>query len=111
VGFDLHGRPLLAPPPLLELVDWPPCPLELALHQYWSVHYKFSNPQKKITNIEKENHLPFSPNNTKTTIYYRKSSTECTKIITNSSPLLSLSTGYTKLQRRNDGEGSLGCQG
>jgi len=33
VGFDLHGRPLLAPAPPLELVDWPPCPLELDLHQ------------------------------------------------------------------------------
>ena len=33
MGFDLHGRPLFVPLSLLDLVDWPPCPLELDLHQ------------------------------------------------------------------------------
>ena len=33
MGFDLHGRPPFVPVPLLDLVDWPPCPLELDLHQ------------------------------------------------------------------------------
>ena len=33
MGFDLHGRPPFVPLPLLDLVDWPPCPLELDLHQ------------------------------------------------------------------------------
>ena len=33
MGFDLHGRPPLEPQPLLALDDWPPCPLELDLHQ------------------------------------------------------------------------------
>ena len=33
MGFDLHGRPPFVPLPLLDLVDWPPCPLDLDLHQ------------------------------------------------------------------------------
>ena len=32
MGFDLHGRPLFEPQPLLALDDWPLCPLELDLH-------------------------------------------------------------------------------
>jgi len=32
VDFDLLGRLLFVPPPRLDLVDWPPCPLELDLH-------------------------------------------------------------------------------
>ena len=49
MDFDLHGRPPFVPPPLLDLVDWPPCPLELDLHQqgyftsraalHWRSHY------------------------------------------------------------------------
>ena len=34
MGFDLHGRPPFVPLPLLDLVDWPPCPLELDLHHF-----------------------------------------------------------------------------
>jgi len=33
VGFDLHGHPPFVPLPLIDLVDWPPCSLELDLHQ------------------------------------------------------------------------------
>ena len=33
MDFDLHGRPPFVPPPLLELDEWPPCSLELDLHQ------------------------------------------------------------------------------
>ena len=32
MGFDLHGRLLFEPHPILALDDWPPCPLELDLH-------------------------------------------------------------------------------
>ena len=34
MGFDLHGRPPFEPLPLLDLVDWPLCPLELDLHHH-----------------------------------------------------------------------------
>ena len=33
MGFELHERPPFEPQPLLALDDWPPCPLELDLHQ------------------------------------------------------------------------------
>ena len=39
MGFDLHGRPPFVPLPLLDLVDWPPCSLELDLHHLWSPLY------------------------------------------------------------------------
>ena len=60
MGFDLHGRPPFVPLPLLDLVDWPPCSLELDLHHFiWSywVNIDVSLKGGKAFSIN----LPFPP--------------------------------------------------